>query len=439
MAVSRYIQSRREKARLRGLLEGNGDQHRKGKNAWDILEDEGIPSTDASPPSPRHHSTSNLWFMADDPNNPNAGRSLGGGSAEPLPEAWANRAASGPRVGRIGGPPTGTTRSAGAGRIATLSDTASSSGPARGRMSQRPPSDEDEEEDDTQEGERCGISVENPDRPARSGGLNTVRDILRKAAEGGPPPEPTGGQTSSNAFLGGGNVLGSDEVPSHYIPDPSTGRAEGTGDQMETAIREITFWRTGFTIQDGPLMQYDDPANADILRSINSGNAPPSILNVQVGQPVELRVSRRLNEDYVPPPKRFNVFEGQGNRLGSALPIAATPSSSSQHPPGAFPSGGNTPAGGQDRSSVTTKFEVDMSAPMTSVQIRLADGTRLVARMNLTHTVGDIRGFINASSPGQSSTPYTINTTFPNRVLDDDSMTIEQAKLQNSVIVQRRL
>lgn len=42
--------------------------------------------------------------MADDPNNPNAGRSLGGGSGEPLPESWANRAASGPR---IGGPPTG--------------------------------------------------------------------------------------------------------------------------------------------------------------------------------------------------------------------------------------------------------------------------------------------------------------------------------------------
>lgn len=107
-------------------------------------------------------------------------------------------------------------------------------------------------------------------------------------------------------------------------------------------------------------------------------NAPPSILNVQVGQPVELRVSRRLNEDYVPPPKRFNVFEGQGNRLGSALPVGAAPSASSQQPPGAFPSGGNASGAGQDRSSLTTKFEVDMSAPTTSVQIRLADGTRYV-------------------------------------------------------------
>ncbi|KAG9019864.1 hypothetical protein FRB90_003455 [Tulasnella sp. 427] len=382
--------------------------------------------------------------MADDSNNPNAGRSLGGGPAEPLPESWANRGLSNPRVGRIGGSSAGQSRSAGTGRIATLANMSSASAPTRGRTSQRPPSDDDAADDDNQEGERwfaggerSGISIENPDRPAHSRGSDTVRDILRKAAEGGPPPEPFGGQPGSTAFSGGGHVLGSDEVPSHFVPDPTAREAEGTGDQLETAVREITFWRTGFTVQDGPLMQYDDPANAEILRSINSGNAPPSILNVQVGQPVELRVSRRLNEDYVPPPKRFNVFEGQGNRLGSPLPGGANPTS--QQVPGSFPSEGSSSRISQSTGSLSTKFEVDMSAPNTSVQIRLADGTRLVARMNLTHTVGDIRGFINASSPGQSSTPYTINTTFPNRVLDDDSLTIEQAKLQNSVIVQRRL
>lgn len=65
-----------------------------------------------------------------------------------------------------------------------------------------------------------------------------------------------------------------------------------------------------------------------------------------------------------------------------------------------------------------------------------ADGLcRLVSRMNLSHTVGDIRGFISASQPG--SRPYTIMTTFPNKTLDNDSQTIEDAKLQNAVIVQR--
>jgi len=188
-------------------------------------------------------------------------------------------------------------------------------------------------------------------------------------------------------------------------------------------------------------MRYDDPANSEILESINSGNAPPSILNVRVGQPVELRVSRRLNEYYVQPPKRFGAFEGEGHRLGAPVPgISTSAAPSSSQPPGAFPTSSTSQTGGDSsgaRTSFSTKFEVDMNEPTTSIQIRLADGTRLVSRMNLTHTVGDIRAFINASRPGQSNTPYTIGTTFPNRILDDDKLTIQGAGLANSVIVQR--
>ncbi|KAG8902361.1 hypothetical protein FRB99_004551 [Tulasnella sp. 403] len=342
------------------------------------------------------------------------------------------------------------------GRFATLHDF-TSSGPPRGRPQHRS-DDEDDEDDDRQEGERwfaggerSGISIENPDRPSRgTGGLGTVRDILRKAAEGGPPPEVNpASSSSSHAFRGSGNILGSDEIPSQFVPDPVApvrGRpagnnfdlneedgGEGEGEEMETAVREITFWRNGFSIQDGPLMAYDDPANQRILQGINDGH------------PVELRVSRRINEDYVQPPKRFAAFEGQGNRLGSPIPGGVTPGTgaaptASRQPPGAFPTqpSGSSSTPSAEAASITTRFEVDMSAPTTSVQIRLADGTRLVSRMNLTHTVGDIRAFINASRPGQSSTPYTIGTTFPNRTLDDDSITIEAAGLQNSVIVQRR-
>jgi hypothetical protein len=40
---------------------------------------------------------------------------------------------------------------------------------------------------------------------------------------------------------------------------------------------------------------------------------------------------------------------------------------------------------------------VDESKPTTSLQLRLADGSRMVARFNTTHTVGDIRRFIHVS------------------------------------------
>ena len=45
--------------------------------------------------------------------------------------------------------------------------------------------------------------------------------------------------------------------------------------------------------------------------------------------------------------------------------------------------------------------------------------------------------FLSSSRPENNARPYTIGTTFPNRTLDDDNVTIEAAGLRNSVIVQR--
>ena len=126
--------------------------------------------------------------------------------------------------------------------------------------------------------------------------------------------------------------------------------------------------------------------------------------------------------------------------------------------------------GSSEPQSLTTRFEVDPSQPTTSIQLRLADGTRhvpfllkmlllltanyrMVCRMNLTHTVGDIRNFINAwvsvfmqaagdrrftrSNPVNLTRPYTVGTAFPNKTLDDDTQTIKDAGLANTVILQR--
>ncbi|KAI9432401.1 SEP-domain-containing protein, partial [Lactarius indigo] len=290
-------------------------------------------------------------------------------------------------------------------------------------------------------GERSGINVQNPDRgPPDVSGRGLMRDLLARALNDRPPePEPEGTQRSS-AFSGSGYTLGSDEVESTFVPDPN-GPPSPT---EETAIRHLTFWRDGFSVEDGELRRYDDPAQAQILSEINAGRAPPSILDVLPGQPVELRVARRTEEDYIAAPRRG--FSGAGSRLGGVVPEPAPAQQQQQFGmPGSFPAPGGgpsaTPAPAASRSrdpeSVATRFSVDQSKPTTSVQVRLADGTRIVARMNLDHTVRDLRNFINASRPENNTRAYTIGTTFPNRTLDDDSVTIEAAGLLNSVIVQR--
>ena len=142
-----------------------------------------------------------------------------------------------------------------------------------------------------------------------------------------------------------------------------------------------------------------------------------------------MRVAKRMEDDYTEPPKAPpKAFDGTGNRLGSV----ASPSAGS-NTPGSFPGASSEPI------PVPRSLQIDESQPVTSIQIRLADGTRMVARFNHTHTINDIRGFINASRAGESSRPYMLQTSFPKKDLDDVSQTIKDAGLLNAVVQQRLL
>jgi UBX domain-containing protein 1 len=140
--------------------------------------------------------------------------------------------------------------------------------------------------------------------------------------------------------------------------------------------------------------------------------APPSILDVLPGQPVELRVSRRTEEDYVAIPRRG--FAGSGNRLGGVVPeSSAAPAPAPAVPqvgmPGAFPvavgsssaaSSTSQPARTRELESADTRFAVDQTKPTTSVQVRLADGTRLdrtVALWPFAVVYADVPAFLPSS------------------------------------------
>lgn len=128
-----------------------------------------------------------------------------------------------------------------------------------------------------------------------------MRDLLARALHDRPvEPEPDStGTHGSSAFSGGGYTLGSDELESTYIPDPSVPRNPGKTPRLisyfffvinlyppyhrptaeETAVRRLTFWRDGFSVEDGDLRRYDDPDQARILSEINSGYGFFIILN----------------------------------------------------------------------------------------------------------------------------------------------------------------
>lgn len=235
-------------------------------------------------------------------------------------------------------------------------------------------------------GERSGLNVENPE-PRRGGGENSiVNDILSKAASAHGPPDARAfdlqGSSSRSAFSGRGQSIGGTTVEAEEEPQ----RMPGALEDEEPAVRHLTFWQDGFSIEDGPLMRYDDPANRETLEAINSGRAPLSLLNVRFGQSVELMVARRTNEKYVPPPPPpVQPFGGTGNRLGAPAPERPTP------PESAMPA-----ASAGTAAAPSTAPQVDASQPTTQIQVRLPDGQRLIAKLNQGHTVGDLRQYIQA-------------------------------------------
>ncbi|THV01114.1 SEP-domain-containing protein [Dendrothele bispora CBS 962.96] len=152
-------------------------------------------------------------------------------------------------------------------------------------------------------GGESGPSIQNTNSGRRGEGLagGIVDDLLRRAAMMGPPPT---------------------HQQQQFVPRIKDGSRGPELDPLEeSTIRHLTFWRNGFTIEDGDLYRYDNPNNEQILLEIHAGRAPPSILNVRSGELVELRVAQRTTEDCVPPPAAPSL--GAGHKLEAPVPKVA--------------------------------------------------------------------------------------------------------------------
>ncbi|KAJ2442529.1 protein phosphatase regulator [Coemansia sp. RSA 2424] len=292
----------------------------------------------------------------------------------------------------------------------------------------------DDSDSDTQEwyagGERSGMAIKPPTKDAgEPEGGSLVDRILRRAAESSSAAGPSNSQGDSRpslprTFAGHGRTLGNPSDNSGAANDmaaSSESELSDAGENDEVAVRQLTFWRNGFSVGDGPLFNTEDPVNRQNLEAILQGRAPLDILNVRPGQQVEMKIINRRDEDYVPPAQPpAQPFSGHGNRLGgiqSAVTSSTAPSSYSQ-------------------TSAGRPISLDQSQPTVQVQIRLADGTRLVARVNASHTVGDLRAFVLSERPEAGQRPFAFKTIMPSKILSDDQATVAQAGIANAAIVQ---
>jgi UBX domain-containing protein 1 len=355
----------------------------------------------------------------------------GGDAAEAVERFFEAGAGAGPSAAPAAAAPPAAARKAPAprGGVRGLGDLAAS--------------DEEEEEDGANEyyvgGDKSGQVVKGAPRPEDAEGLFEAARAAG-AREGRPEdlaPRGAGAAAGGGfaAFTGRGRTLaggaGADEAGSSgagadAAPAPAAAPAAPTVKAVT-----ITVWRGGvFTVDGGPPRRLDDPTEAAFVGAISRGQCPPEL---DPGDPaVQLAVNMvRRDEEYrALPPPRYRAFAGAGNRLDGGAPPAAAAAPSPAAAAAAAAAATAAAAGGP------TWAGADPTLPKTSLQLRLADGSRLVAEFNLAHTVGDVRRFIAAARPGGPAA-YRLATAFPPAALEDDSATLQAVGLANAVVVQK--
>lgn len=273
--------------------------------------------------------------------------------------------------------------------------------------------------------ERSGQQVLGP--PKKNPIKDYVSEIFRSAQQGN--METFEGEaspsSSSSLYAGTGYRLGQTDNDHQAIPDRNrAGAASGSGSGHNHEVVTLTLWRQGFSINDGELRRYEEPENKEFFESIMRGEIPAE-LRSKGPTMIHLDLKDNRHEDFVKRSAPFRAFGGSGQTLGSPAPNVVQ-------------SAAATPANNQDNEKkAASDLAVDESQPTTTLQIRLADGSRMAARFNQSHTVENVRQYITNARPQYVSQNFALLTTFPSKELSDGSQTLKDAGLLNAAIMQR--
>ncbi|XP_023937547.2 uncharacterized protein LOC112045549 [Bicyclus anynana] len=187
----------------------------------------------------------------------------------------------------------------------------------------------------------------------------------------------------------------------------------------------LQLYREGFSVDGGPLRQYADPDNAEFLSCIRRGEIPDELSGR--GE-VRLSLEDRRHEDCTRAVAPRQAFSGKGHLLGSPTPatvgqtIAVAATSDDR---------------AANQRAAQDAVALDESSPVTTVQFRLSDGTRLTGRFNHSHTVDDLIQYVTRAEPAYQLQTFALFTTFPSTELTDRGATLAQANLLNTTVLQR--
>ncbi|XP_048487258.1 NSFL1 cofactor p47 isoform X2 [Plutella xylostella] len=289
---------------------------------------------------------------------------------------------------------------------------------------------QDEDSSDEEEGQafyaggsdRSGQQIIGPGK----GKKDVVTEVFKSVRERGAvmfEDEPSSTSRGNRPFGGAGYRLGQTN-DDHEQVAPAAGSQSAQEGPRSVRLR---LYRSGFTVDAGALRRYSDPEHAEFLNCIRRGEIPAELS--EAGGEVRVTLEDRRHEECpTGAPAAARAFSGKGHLLGSPTPptVGAT-----------APVAADVQDAAANERAAIAALNLDETQPVTSIQFRLPDGSRLAGRFNHTHTVGQLRQYIVTALPIYQLRPFVLQTTFPSAELTDDSQTVKEANLLNSVCVVR--
>ena len=122
-----------------------------------------------------------------------------------------------------------------------------------------------------------------------------------------------------------------------------------------------------------------------------------------------------------------NPFQGSGNVLGSSKEATNNSNATFQA------STSSQKSAALSEYDAQKKVNVDTSKPMTTIQVKLTEGGRLIVKLNENSTIGDLRNYVYLVRP-ETPENISIHTTFPNKEHTDETATLKDSGLLGAAI-----
>lgn len=176
---------------------------------------------------------------------------------------------------------------------------------------------------------------------------------------------------------------------------------------------EVVMYANGFTVDGGPLRDYQSPQNRVFLSEINQSRVPEEMIPLLKGRRLGVNLVDNKSETYQveSPTARFQAFTGSGHVLGSPRSHNSTVDSDC---PGPY---------------------VNPDYPKVTVLVLFHNGQRRTIEVNETTRVGVVRDFVATAAPVQDE--FELVTGPPWTPIRNLKLTVQEAGIANSTVRQK--